>query len=199
MRSLNSDHCSQIGSASLDQAEKLLIGRVLAGEKEEFRKLIEAHQTQIFSVIMKLVGNRSISEELALETFERAYFNLRSFKFKSTFRTWLTRIAFNLTNSYFASAQYRNSIRTESFSIDQHDFSSNAKNSSERREYFTQFYRAIGSLSPKLRDVLCLCGLNGASYEEAAETLQIPIGTVRSRLNQARQKLREKLEGLGIW
>ncbi|MBX7136800.1 MAG: sigma-70 family RNA polymerase sigma factor [Oligoflexia bacterium] len=181
-----------------DTLEAQLIHQILGGARDEFRLLVELHQTRIFSIIMKQVGNRSVAEELAAEAFERAYFNLKSFKFRSTFATWLTRIALNVTNNYFTSRRFNENLRNESFSIDTHELAHHSGDVLERAQYFRSFFAAFGTLSPKLRDVLSLCGLQGCSYEEAAEILKIPIGTVRSRLNQAREKLRRKLEELTI-
>lgn len=189
-----SEEASSADVCAEQPSEADLIRRVLSGEQEEFRLLVEAHQTRVFSIIMKQVGNRAVADELALETFERAFFNLKSFHFRSRFSTWLTRIALNVTGNYFASRRYKEAQRSESFCVQTHDGVAWSGDVSERAEYFKRFHDAISRLSPKLRDVLTLCGFSEASYEEAAETLQIPVGTVRSRLNQARTNLRAMLE-----
>ncbi|MBN8548689.1 MAG: sigma-70 family RNA polymerase sigma factor [Deltaproteobacteria bacterium] len=172
--------------------ESAIIQRVLKGERDEFRHLIDRHKNMVFAMLMRQVGNHSVAEDLAQETFCRAYQHLKKFRFESSFSTWLTRIALNQAGTYFSSRKFKESKRTESFDVQTHDMgSSDIQHSQERKEIFAALRSALGELSPKLREVLVLCAFEGKSYEEAAEVLTVPVGTVRSRLNAARLEVKK--------
>jgi len=171
-----------------------LIRKVLSGARDDFRHLLLRHQDQVFAVILRQVGERQLAKELAQETFVKAYKNLSQFRFKSTFSTWLVRIALNTTNSYFASAAYKKSMKTQS--LDKHTAEVLAADASDQNfteEALNKLRNAIASLNAKHREAIVLCGLNGYSYEAAADVLSIPVGTVRSRLNKARLQLKQML------
>jgi RNA polymerase sigma-70 factor (ECF subfamily) len=171
------------------ESDSAIIKAIVNGESDQFRKLITRHQNRIFSLVNRQVQDL---QELTHEIFVKAYLNLKKFRFESKFTTWLTRIALNHVNSYFSSKKFKQQKRTESFDPGLHDrmASSSMDNERERKNLISQFKEALAALSPKLRDVIVLCGLEGKSYEEAAEVLGIPIGTVRSRLNTARLNLK---------
>ena len=172
-----------------EEDDHQIVREVVAGNSDRFRLLVLRHQALVFALIMRQVGEKELAEELAQETFLKAYRNLKLFRFEAKFSTWLTRIALNTMNSYFSSRAYKERSRTDSFSQEKHDrpeaLGADAKSDME------QFRNLLGTLSPKLREVLVLCGLEGKSYEEAAHMLSIPIGTVRSRLNKARLVLKD--------
>lgn len=188
---LNSD---APGIERMAEDDSEIVRRVLAGEREDFRLLVERHKNMVFGMIMRQIGNREIAEEISQETFCRAYVSLKLFRFESAFATWLTRIALNQTSTYFASRRFKESRKTESFDLAQHDAQgSDPHAGQESKAALMAFRRAIGALSPKLREVLVLCALEQKSYDEVASALDIPIGTVRSRLNAARLELRKLL------
>lgn len=188
---------NQLYLKSMD--EKSLIQRIQSGEKEEFRHLVLSYKDLVFCMIMRQVGNRALSEELSQEVFIKAYTNLAKFKFKSSFSTWLTRIALNHTNTFFTSKRYKMEMITDEFKISKHEQTQvssreNEENEIEHERMLRCFRLAVSGLKQKFRDVIVLCSLEGKSYEEAAEVLDIPIGTVRSRLNSARLMIKNSLE-----
>lgn len=170
--------------------ERQIIMRVLKGDKDEFRHLVRAHQDRIYTVIRRQVTSEVIAKELAQEVFIKAYRFLPKFKFESTFSTWIIRIALNTTASYFKSKRYYQAQKTEA--IENH-LNLSEQDCSEEREKIKQLQQAMSSLKANSRDVLVLCGLESKSYEEAANILQIPVGTVKSRLNTARLELKQIL------
>lgn len=171
---------------SLD--EQSIIQRVIAGERDEFRHLIDRYKQRIFAMLLRQVGDRQCAEDLTQETFVLAYKNLRRFRFESSFSTWLIRIALNEMSSYFNSKKFKQDRRTESYDPELHEQSQAAEQNHE--PLMRAFRDALAALSPKLRDVLTLCALEGMSYEDASRTLNLPVGTIRSRLNAARLKLK---------
>lgn len=180
-----------------DELERELIKRVLAGERDEFRTLVERHQDTIYALVMRQVGDATVARELSHEAFVKAYRNLSSFRFASSFSTWLVRIAMNTTHSYFSSAHYKARLRNVSLEsspelLDDHSTDSDPTQRAHEREKVQTLRDAIGSLKPIYREVVTLCFLESKTYQEAAQILEIPLGTVCSRLNIAQHKLREK-------
>ena len=156
--------------------------------------LIERHQNLVFGMIMRQVGDRVLAEELAHECFVRAYKHLAKVRAEANFSTWLTRIALNVTSSYFTSRRYREALRSESFDVRLHDRGQDSDPSPAAETMLNSFRQALANLKPKFREVLTLCALEGKSYEDAAQVLAIPVGTVRSRLNKARLLLKAELQ-----
>lgn len=193
LASLN-EHLSQRKSwhmlrAKPDQphSDEALIGAVLSGDKEQFRPLVTRYKDMVFSMIMRQVGDPALAEEIAQETFLKAYLSLRSFRFEARFSTWLVRIALNQTSSYFASRRFKEKQRTETFDPLLHDSACSAPGAeNEEEKLISRLQTALKGLKRKFREVLVLCALEGKSYEEAAQILKVPVGTVRSRLNKAR-------------
>lgn len=197
MRSINPDVSRDLKNPEpMLVADEELIGWIVAGKREYFSVLVERYQKMVFGMIMRQVGSRDVADEIAQETFLRAYKNLETFRRESKFATWLIRIALNQTSNYFSSKRFRQSKQTVSLDMKRHDLPDENISRNDHREAL--FLSALGVLAPKFRDVLTLCGYEGKSYEEAALILEIPIGTVRSRLNRARLMLKEeiaKIEG----
>jgi len=186
-------------SDGLADGELTIIKRVQAGSKDDFRELVLAHKDMIFSLILRQVGAHHVAEELTQEVFVKAFLNIKRFRQEAKFSTWLTRIALNHTNSYFTSKKFRQQRLTESFDHTVHDMSDTERSKEgekerENEELLASFRSALSYLKPKFRDVLVLCGLEGRSYQDAADILAIPIGTVRSRLNKARLLIKERLD-----
>lgn len=184
---------SPIGTKQEEIDEYKLIRSVLRGHQEDFAVLVRTHQQMIFNLIKRQVRDEAAANDLLQETFIRAYGGLKKFKFQSKFSTWLTRIALNVTNSYFSSRRYKEFVKN--VPLDHAPVSSSEDMDSSEPDFsaqqaLLQFY--MGSLKPKFRDVLVLCALEEKSYAEAADILGIPVGTVCSRMNTALTTLRDK-------
>ncbi len=176
--------------------EAALIEKVLAGRRDEFRRLVLAYQGKVFSMIMRQVANNAIAEELAQESFLRAYRNLHKFRGEAKFSTWLTRIALNTTNNYFASREYRERMQREDFTKAQLKIAApeaSEKHSAEAR--FEKLRQCVCELPQRYREVVVLCSYENRTYQEAADILGIPSGTVASRMNKAFSLIRDKMKG----
>lgn len=171
--------------------EKEIIARVLRGERDEFRHLVLAYSDQVYAMIMRQVGDEETARELAQDAFVKAYMNLAKFQFRASFSTWITRIAINLSHSYFRSRRYKQSKATSSLEQVHHQNLSDENNNS-REEDARRLQSLIGTLKPKYREVLVLCCFEDYTYEQAARLLHIPYGTVCSRMNKAFSILRER-------
>lgn len=185
---------------------RTLVERAQAGEAAAFDQLVDLYKDRIYSFVARMVGDPAEAEDIAQEAFVKAYRNLRSFRGASTFQTWLYRIASNLT----IDASRRRRRRDNTFSLDapldgeegevarelQDTSDPGPAHDLEVAELRRQVHRAIQQLSPKLRTVVVLYELQGLSYEEIAEILRCPLGTIKSRLFNARLELKQKLQKL---
>lgn len=174
--------------------EEELIREIIRGETNLFEELVVKYQDMIYALIRRQIPEEATAKELAQDTFVRAFENLAQFRLESAFSTWITRIALNMTNSYFASKTYKQRAAQVPFDVEMHGGSVGPAETLEgaaRDSIVLQ--RLLGTLKPKYRDVVVLCSLEQKSYEEAAGILEIPVGTVCSRMNMALQLLRRKL------
>lgn len=128
------------------------------------------------------------ARDLAQEVFIKAYLGLKSFRFASTFSTWILRITLNTTNNYFSSRHYKEREASLPFQAEMHG--QTAEDVPQFNEgLLAHLQSGIASLRPKLRDVVVLCGLENKSYEETAQILGIPAGTVASTGHSFRESL----------
>ncbi|MCX7681155.1 MAG: sigma-70 family RNA polymerase sigma factor [Anaerolineae bacterium] len=175
--------------APVAQDEWRLVTQAQRGDQEAFGELIRRNQEQVIGLVYRLCGDMELAEDAAQEAFLRAWQHLPSYRPDAPFKNWLYRIAANIALS---------ALRRERAMTDIDDLLPAASDeepedeteASERREYVR---RAVLALPAASRAVLVLREYEGLSYREIAEVLNIPIGTVMSRLNYARSKLRESL------
>ncbi len=173
--------------------ERELILRIQRGEKEEFRELVRSYQGRIFALLCRQVRDQAAARDLTQETFVRAFRGLEKFRFEASFSTWLIRIALNVSSNYFSSRNFVE--RSKSISIENvaEPAAESGAAAAEEERMLAELQDAIGELKPIYRDVIVLCALERKTYEEVSVILDLPVGTVRSRLNTARNQLREKL------
>lgn len=188
-----------VKSGADEAPDKEIVRLVQGGEREAFAELVLRHQDMVFSMILRQTGDASLSEELAQEVFIQAYANIKKFRGDAKFSTWLVRIALNHTYSYYRTKSYKQRVQQESLDELTLEIRDTSASDELALRASLQVYRfAIASLSEQLRDTVVLCCLEGYSYEEAAGILEVPVGTVRSRLNTARRKLRKTLVENGL-
>jgi RNA polymerase sigma-70 factor, ECF subfamily len=175
--------------------EHKLIRSVLAGKHNDFEELVLKYQDMIFGMIRRQMSDEASARDLSQETFLKAFAGLKSFRFKSSFSTWLIRIALNVTSSYYSSKKYKE--RLAHMSLDDQKISESdlaiTDGTDPQGNALQLLQSSIGTLKPKYREVIVLCSLEGKSYREAAEILQVPEGTICSRMNTALTKLRQNL------
>jgi RNA polymerase sigma-70 factor (ECF subfamily) len=180
---------SEFEEPSVD--EGAIIRRVVAGERDEFRHLVELYQARIYNLVMRQVGDSQAAREITQEAFLKAYLNLTKFRFEAKFSTWLTRIAINLTHTYFTSKAYKQRIKNVTYDARVHSGSEQIEQDDRYDESALERLRvAVTKLPPIYREVMVLCKFERKAYAEAAAILSIPEGTVRSRLNKAHNLLR---------
>jgi RNA polymerase sigma-70 factor (ECF subfamily) len=176
-------------SALSPETERELIVQAQQGDRRAFGELVRLHHSGVINVVYRMCGDASLAEDAAQEAFIRAWQHLPKYTPRSPFRNWVYRIATNAA---------LDTLRRERDTTDVDDLPlvaaedgpEAALEKAERSEWVQQ---AVVALPPASRAVLVLREYEGLSYQEIAETLNIPIGTVMSRLNYARTQLRESL------
>jgi RNA polymerase sigma-70 factor (ECF subfamily) len=177
--------------------DRRLIADCLGGRREAFGELVTRYQARLFNAALRLVQSTDDAADVVQDAFLNAFQSLHTFKGDAEFFTWLYRIAFNTAISLKRKKRPAVSLEahTGEAGIDPDDPSEYVKPGAalERTEEERQLAEAIGRLSPEHREVLLLKDIEGLKYEDIAELLGVPIGTIRSRLHRARLELRELL------
>jgi len=170
------------------------VRRHLEGDPDAFRALFEKYREKVFASAFRIVGEFHAAADLVQEIFVKVHGELRTFKFESKFSTWLFRVAVNHALNK-ASEVARHSRIRERIARDGRGDLGGTK---EGRPIDDEIHRAIQNLSPKLRAIVSLRYLEGLSYEEIAEVLEISMGTVKSRLFLAHETLRPLLKNVKL-
>ncbi len=153
-----------------------------------------AYQHRVFGVALRMLGNAGEAQEVAQEAFVRAHRALGEFRGDAKLSTWLYAITSRLCLNRLASAERRLTRQGEDALLRLSDAAPRPDAVLERSELEAALQRAIAELPEERRIVVVLCDLEGLSYEEIAQVLELPLGTVRSRLHRARTDLKNKLE-----
>lgn len=177
--------------------EKELVQRSREGDEEAFGVLVKKYKTKVFNLAYSLTHDHAASDDLAQETFIKAYFALPRFKLKSEFGTWLYRIAVNTIKDYIRKKVRIKKVNFENemkrLIIQEDEMERKEKNQLEEQRR-RLVHRAIQSLPEKYQLVLSLRDIQEFSYGEIASILNVSPGTVDSRLHRARKTLRKKME-----
>jgi RNA polymerase sigma-70 factor (ECF subfamily) len=171
-----------------------LVDRLQRGDPRAFEDLVIAYQHRVFSVALRMLGNRAEAEDLAQEVFVRVHRAIGEFRGEAKLSTWLYAIASRLCLNRLTSGERRLARQGEETLIRLASSDVGPADEAERSELESALHRAIAELGEDRRIVVVLRDLEGLSYEEIAAALELELGTVRSRLHRARMDLREKLE-----
>ena len=195
-----------------DQKEKnsidfALIKRAKNGEAQAFNLLFAKYRQRLVRILSRFLNNHAEIEDVTQETLLKAYKALPEFNGDSAFFSWLYRIAINTANSHFRAKSKQNTISLSEFSNtdddDNDDFienrltdTANPENIVMSRELAQTIEKAMQGLPEKLRQAIVLREIDGLSYEEIAKIADCPVGTVRSRIFNAREAIAEKIRPL---
>jgi RNA polymerase sigma-70 factor (ECF subfamily) len=193
---------------SSPEADALLVERAQRGDTRAFEMLVVKYQRRIERLIGRMVRDVDLVQDIAQETFIRAYRALPQFRGESAFYTWLYRIAVNTAKKALVDLK-RDPVVTETSltsGADDGDETSRAENELTdgetpeallaSREIAAAVNAAIEALSEDLRQAITLREIEGLSYEEIADVMNCPIGTVRSRIFRAREAIAARLRPL---
>lgn len=174
-------------------SDERLIDRTLAGESAAFGELVARYQDRLYGAAVAILHDPDEAKDVVQETFLQAYANLAQFRRTSRFYTWLYRISFNVAVGVLR--QKKRSIPANRLLDTAWESVTGKEESPEnrqtRQETVQILWNAIERLPIEYRKAIVLREIDGASYEEIAEAVDIPLGTVRSRLYRARTMLRD--------
>ena len=183
--------------------DQILIRKALAGNEQAFRVLLNRYKDAVYRIIVKIVHNRDEAQDLVQETFMKAFGSLSSYKCEYRFTTWLYKIAANncidfLRRRKLVSVSLDQPLETKDgqVTIELADWTYNPEVDLATRQRSLSIDAAIDSLPPKYREVILFRHKRDKSYEEIAEILSIPVGTVKARIFRARELLKKKLKSL---
>mgnify|MGYP001292911730 CR=1 FL=1 len=182
-------------------ADWQLVERVQRGDKRAFDLLVAKYQRKLFRLLSRMIRDQAEIEDVAQEAFIKAYRALPNFRGESAFYTWLYRIAINTAKNFLVAQGRRAPTQTEADIEDAENFddgeSLRTEDTPDRmlltKQVAEAVNRAIEALPEDLRTAIVLRELEGLSYEEIAESMNCPIGTVRSRIFRAREAVAEEL------
>jgi RNA polymerase sigma-70 factor (ECF subfamily) len=184
-------------------SDKKLVERVQKGDKGAFDLLVLKYQHKIVNLIMRYVRDPELALDIAQEAFIKAYRALPRFRGDSAFYTWMYRIAVNTAKNHLAAQRRRPmDVELDLQDPEQYDLHAKLKETDTPEgvalsdELQETVERAIAALPEDLRTAIILRELEGMSYEEIAETMECPVGTVRSRIFRARDAIGKKVGSL---
>lgn len=189
----------------MQHVDQELVARVQQGDKRAFDLLVQKYQHKIVKLISRYVRDPDESLDVAQETFIKAYRALANFRGESAFYTWLYRIAINTAKNHLVALGRRppdtdidaaDAVQLDMESSVSLRESDTPEHMAIKDEIERTIFRAIEDLPEDLRTAITLRELEGLSYEEIAEAMNCPIGTVRSRIFRAREAIDMKLKPL---
>ena len=189
---INTDCTGDMTQADDDE----LVKRVCAGETQVFRLLVERHQQHIFNLCYRMVEQREDAEDATQEVFLKAYRSLKKFRGESRFKTWLCRIATNecLNRLRHEPMGSLDEPSTTEDGVHPVDSTPSPLELIEQQEIESTVHAAIDELPHTYRLVITLFHFTELSYDEIAQVMEIPIGTVKTHIFRARALLKSKLK-----
>jgi len=197
----------QTEMANIDIADAMLVDRCRQGDSAAMERLILKYQNRIYNVILKICANPHDAAELTQDTFVKVIENIDRFESKSSFYTWAYRIAVNLTLNYC-----QRNAKLKLKSLDAEDNEDNDKAAQTLKDFLSDdnspdpamvaqnkelcdiAHQSLMRLDDEQRAVIVLRDIEGMDYAQIANVLEIKLGTVRSRISRARNRLRQIME-----
>jgi RNA polymerase sigma-70 factor (ECF subfamily) len=180
-----------------DRTDAELVAEIRNGDPEGYSTLVARYQGHVYGLAYSLVNNWADAQDIAQETFIRAYVNLGQLREPGRFAPWLRRVTFGVAMNWLRA--YRPAVfqqiegQVDLDSLDIPDFAPGPQEVVERKELAEAVQRAIKSLPPKYRLPLTMFHLDGLSFQKVADFLDVPLGTAKSLIHRAREKLRVAL------
>jgi len=179
----------------LQETDDELVRRIRGGDEAAFRELVNRHGDALYAMAVAALGSAADAEDIVQETFLGAFRRLGAFEGRSSVKTWLVRILLNHVSKLRRSRRVR-----QAMSLDQQpgglaDRRLESRSPAAAVESRVDVAAMLRELSPEHRDVIVLRELRQMSYDEMAEALRVPRGTIESRLHRARQELKRRFGG----
>ncbi|MBA3467473.1 MAG: sigma-70 family RNA polymerase sigma factor [Gemmatimonadaceae bacterium] len=190
-----------------DVSDQQVVVFAQQGREDAYRELISRYERPVFSLVFRMVRDRETAEDLAQETFIKVLNNIDRYRPEFKFSSWLFKIANNITIDHLRRRQLDtismegapDAVTAESARATSIAVASSAPSALEQlesRELGGAIEKAIAKLRPEYRACIILRHVEDYSYDEIAEIVKLPLGTVKTYIHRARQELRESLEGV---
>jgi RNA polymerase sigma-70 factor (ECF subfamily) len=184
-----------------------LVASAQKGSEKAYRELLGRYQRPVFSLVYRMLRDREQAEDLAQETFVRVFNNIERYDPKYKFSSWIFKIATNLTIDHIRKKELATvSIDGSRYAVTPDEIAAstitvegrdpNPEQLLEAKELGSEIEAAIGSLRPEYRTAIVLRHVEGREYQEIADIMGLPLGTVKTFIHRARNSLRERLEHL---
>ena len=188
-------------------SDKDVVERARTGRESAFRELIRRYERPVFSVIYRMVRDRELAEDLAQDTFIKVLNALDKYDPSYKFSSWIFKIAHNTTIDHLrkkeldtlsldGSPHARTAEQAEATSFTPADTGLDPARYTESQQIGSEIELAIGELRPQYREAILLWHVEGRPYDEIAEIMDLPLGTVKTYIHRGRNELRHKLEHL---
>jgi len=187
---------------SLEITDRVLVERTQAGDPTAFDELVRRYQPRLLGMLYNITSNQTDSWDLAMETFEKAYKSIHSFRLDAEFFTWLYRIGFNLTVNFIKRNKHRNNLSMDDADLDLQNraefidvsASGDAEKQTRLAELKKKLNESMMKLSDQHRAVVTLFDIQGLSHAEISKIMDCKEETVRSRLFYAHKQLQKYLK-----
>lgn len=169
------------------------VRKIQRGDTDAFEILLRRHEKAIFNLVYRMLGDYDDAAETAQETFLSAYRAIGQFRGEANFSTWLYRIALNHANTRRKSRNAREHRLVPIDTTEVNDTQLGPAETLEKKEIRERVQQALNELEPEDAAVILLRDMQDSPYEEVARVLDVPVGTVKSRLHRARRALKSRL------
>ena len=180
-------------------SEKELVSLLKKGDRAAFNLLIEQYQTKVYNIAAGMLSDPEDALDASQEVFINVYKSINGFKENSSLSTWIYRVCANVCKDFLRkrmrtiNVMSLDSAEDEDEPIEIPDDTNSPEQLSQQEELQRLVRQEMNTLSSEYKEVLVLCDIEGLSYDEISSILKCPVGTVKSRLNRARQALRKKI------
>lgn len=166
---------------------------------DAFEQIVQTYQTKVYNIALSITGNHHDADDAAQDVFVKVYRSIGAFSFHAQFSTWLYRVATNVCLDYLRKRKRGSTVPLDTDDADEPqlqvaDTAPTPEFAFEQKETIRLVRQAIANLSDEHKKVIVLRDLSGLTYEEIAAIEQCSVGTVKSRINRARQNLKKLLE-----
>jgi RNA polymerase sigma-70 factor (ECF subfamily) len=198
-----------LGPRPSAEQERALVGAAQQGDRDALATLLRLHEAQIYATCVRMLGDREQARDLTQDTMVRLIEALHGFDGRARFATWMTRIAMNVCLSHLRKQRLRRHASLDGSPTPGDSGTSQPRAATleqsrepaggsriESDEQAARLSEALGAIDPEARAILILRDMRGLDYKQIAETLEVALGTVKSRIFRARAALREAMERL---
>jgi RNA polymerase sigma-70 factor, ECF subfamily len=176
--------------------ESELIKASIGGDKEAFGELVNRYRKMVARTVKGMLGDSVYSEDIGQEVFIKLFYSLSEFRGEAKLSTYIQKIAVNLTLNEIKRRKRFSSMFSQKGDDEMHEFDVADVDNEEKRDAKELVNKALMKLDPKFRIIVTMRMLQGYSTKETAEILELPLGTVLSRLSRAQEQLKEILDNL---